>query len=256
MNKPDDKVTQGIESIDTILSAPPVNLAELKASVVMLLAHLASAEGKSEANLRAVDLCFCLDETWPGLELPGDFEALFADIGGALHDTLSHPEIASNFESTPEQLLARAKKLNIEPTGAGHLRGTCEYPPSESPYTNATKKRLRRIALLLLPVIALLLAALFSVIYILDLRDVGQGLPEQYAMLGVPIFLGLFLFLGAIIAILGVSLTTGLLLCRRFQGNPLESAKLLFWLIAAPLEIYSFAYSVICLAVFVPMLFE
>jgi len=36
------------------------------------------------------------------------------DLGGALHDTITDPEIARNFESLPEQLLERVKQWKPE----------------------------------------------------------------------------------------------------------------------------------------------
>jgi hypothetical protein len=44
-------------------------------------------------------------------ELPEECIDILADMAGALHDTVKAPEIAHNFDSTPEQLLERAKKL-------------------------------------------------------------------------------------------------------------------------------------------------
>jgi hypothetical protein len=55
-----------------------------------------------------------LDDDWErpwGDRLPDDFQDVLADMAGALHDTVSAPEVASNFDSTPEQLLGRAEKL-------------------------------------------------------------------------------------------------------------------------------------------------
>ncbi len=114
MDKPDDNVTKGLEAIGATLSQAPVNLEYLKVSVVRLLEYLSSPEGRTDANCRAVDSCFCLTETGASLNLPPDFQSLFDDIGGALHDAVSHPDIAKNFESTPEQLLTRAKELTTE----------------------------------------------------------------------------------------------------------------------------------------------
>ncbi len=36
---------------------------------------------------------------------------VLGDVGGALHDTVKVPEIAENFDSTPEQLLARVRQF-------------------------------------------------------------------------------------------------------------------------------------------------
>ncbi|MCC6547948.1 hypothetical protein IT570_12350, partial [Candidatus Sumerlaeota bacterium] len=44
--------------------------------------------------------------------LPESFGEILNDMGGALHDTVTAPEIAQNFESTPEQLLERVRKIS------------------------------------------------------------------------------------------------------------------------------------------------
>ena len=43
--------------------------------------------------------------------LPHDIQEIISDMGGALHDTHTSPEIAKNFESTPEQLLHRLSRI-------------------------------------------------------------------------------------------------------------------------------------------------
>jgi hypothetical protein len=82
-----------------------------------LLVFLASSAGRSDENCRAVDSFFCIPEVY-GWEvdwthLPAPFQELLSDIGGILHDTVSAPEIARNFESTPEQLLERVRRINV-----------------------------------------------------------------------------------------------------------------------------------------------
>jgi len=42
---------------------------------------------------------------------PNQIREIIEDMGGILHDTHEHPEIASNFLSTPPQLLERIKKV-------------------------------------------------------------------------------------------------------------------------------------------------
>lgn len=60
---------------------------------------------------------FCCSEGWEidwvDAGLPDDFHDLLADSGATLHDTITAPEIVSNFDSLPEQLLARAKSLRV-----------------------------------------------------------------------------------------------------------------------------------------------
>jgi hypothetical protein len=63
------------------------------------------------------------DETlWDSLETPervdDEFHDILADMSEALHDTVSAPEVAAEFESTPEQLLEAidgTRILDIEP---------------------------------------------------------------------------------------------------------------------------------------------
>jgi hypothetical protein len=40
---------------------------------------------------------------------------VLSDMGGALHDTVSNPEIAENFDSTPELLLDRLRLKGTSP---------------------------------------------------------------------------------------------------------------------------------------------
>jgi hypothetical protein len=48
---------------------------------------------------------------WDADQLPEPFVDILNDMGSALHDTVSAPLIAANFQSTPEQLLERARRL-------------------------------------------------------------------------------------------------------------------------------------------------
>jgi len=43
--------------------------------------------------------------------LPSDIKNILFDMGGALNDTHTFPEIATNFESTPQQLLERLRNM-------------------------------------------------------------------------------------------------------------------------------------------------
>ena len=91
----------------------PAALDNLKQSMVELLSYLASPNGRTDHNCRVVDTFFCIRDDWDTNweHLPEDYQRLLEDMGGALHDTVSSPDIARNFESTPEQLLARAREL-------------------------------------------------------------------------------------------------------------------------------------------------
>jgi hypothetical protein len=100
-----------LEELHKQLSYSPKNLAKLKTSLISVLEFLASPQGRTDENCRAVDFFLMLDEEWNSEGLPDAFAEILADMSGALHDTVSAPNIAENFESTPEQLLARVIKL-------------------------------------------------------------------------------------------------------------------------------------------------
>ena len=97
-----------------IMRRPPA-LASLKQALESLLSFLATPRGRTNANCWATDLFLCLGEGWEGDwgHLPHELTAVLADLGGALHDTVHHPDIARNFESLPEQLLARVRVMEL-----------------------------------------------------------------------------------------------------------------------------------------------
>ncbi len=95
------------------LMAEPTDLAVLKQRMVELLQYLTTPEGRTTNNCSIVDMSVVMTE-WGDIDLPDlpdEFYDVIADMGGALHDTVSSPEIAYNFYSTPEQLLERTQKL-------------------------------------------------------------------------------------------------------------------------------------------------
>ena len=98
-----------------ILANPP-SLIDLKSSLQDLFEFLAHA-GRTNANCWAADMFVCLSEgwerDWTEQELPDDFHDVLALMGQALHDTVRSPQIASNFDCLPEQLLDRTKNLRI-----------------------------------------------------------------------------------------------------------------------------------------------
>jgi hypothetical protein len=100
----------------SLLSAPP-DLVALKGGLQQLLEFL-SSEGRTDANCWATDMFFCLsegwDRDWTDQDLPEDFRDVLALMGEALHDTVKSPEIASNFDCLPEQLLGRVKNLRTD----------------------------------------------------------------------------------------------------------------------------------------------
>ena len=99
-----------------VLSTPQ-DLVGLKRSLQEVLEFLAG-EGRTNANCWAADMFFCLSEgrerDWTEQNLPEDFHEVLALMGEALHDTVGSPEIASNFDCLPEQLLDRVRSLRTD----------------------------------------------------------------------------------------------------------------------------------------------
>ena len=58
-----------------------------------------------------MDHFFSVGAGWEGRweAEPAELADLLGDIGSGLHDTISAPEIAEDFEVTPEQLLERVR---------------------------------------------------------------------------------------------------------------------------------------------------
>jgi hypothetical protein len=107
----DESLRPLLECLHRSLSLRPIDSAALKAAMISVLEFLSSPSGRTDANCRAVDFFLMRDEVWDADEFPQAFVDILADMSGALHDTISAPYIAANFESTPEQLLERARQL-------------------------------------------------------------------------------------------------------------------------------------------------
>ena len=97
------------------VSRPAADLRTLRAALEALLSFLASTIGRTHANCVATDAFFMHNDRWERDwdHLPEPYQAVLGDLGGALHDTVSAPEIAENFDSTPEQLLAQVRRLGV-----------------------------------------------------------------------------------------------------------------------------------------------
>jgi hypothetical protein len=88
------------------ITKPTPNLFEIKTSLEKLLSYLTSPSGRTSANCYATDLFFSVGDWNVDWEIfPEELTNIIGDIGGALHDTISHPEIAASFNGLPEQLL-------------------------------------------------------------------------------------------------------------------------------------------------------
>jgi hypothetical protein len=90
-------------------------MSQLRSRLEDLLAFLCSPEGRTHENCCAVDFYLGVKSDWPTCieHLPRDVYDILFDIGGTLHDAIQCPDIAANFESLPEQLLDRVRKLNV-----------------------------------------------------------------------------------------------------------------------------------------------
>lgn len=99
---------------EKICEKPP-QFQEIKDRLENLLHYLTTKSGRTSANCNTTDLFFTtanFDVDWD--LFPEILADLIGDIGGALHDTISAPEIAQNFFSLPEQLLERLQKWEPE----------------------------------------------------------------------------------------------------------------------------------------------
>jgi hypothetical protein len=112
MGKPDAQVIAAFEAIRSELLLPEPSVRRLRSIVTDLLEFLASRQGRTDANVRFIDYELSNeDDVWDRIELIEAEDPILADVvrdmAGALHDTVKARHIARNFDSTPEQLLAR-----------------------------------------------------------------------------------------------------------------------------------------------------
>jgi hypothetical protein len=101
-----------MQSVRAAVFASRINAVAVKASLIALLEYLSSPAGRTDANCCAVDSFFYLDDDLPLERLPDPLQDVFAHMD-ALHDTITAPKIAENFNFTPEQLLERVRNSSI-----------------------------------------------------------------------------------------------------------------------------------------------
>jgi hypothetical protein len=99
-----------VHELHARLTDTSLDLAAIKRAMIALLEFLSSPTGRTDVNYRTVDSFFFFDDTWLSDRLPEPYLDVIAHMD-ALHDTITAPQIAQNFDSTPEQLLARARSL-------------------------------------------------------------------------------------------------------------------------------------------------
>jgi hypothetical protein len=99
-----------VHELHARLTDASLDLPAIKRAMIALLEFLSCVAGRTDANCRAVDGFFFHDDAWLSDRLPEAYHDVIAHMD-ALHDTISAPQVAKNFDSTPEQLLARARSL-------------------------------------------------------------------------------------------------------------------------------------------------
>lgn len=104
----DPRVVERLRALYEAAAGGGARSAAIAPPLVALLEFLATPEGRTDANCRAVDYFFCLGD-WSWGQLPEPWESIFADLGGGLHETVSAPDIAEALQATPEQLLERIR---------------------------------------------------------------------------------------------------------------------------------------------------
>lgn len=93
-----------------VYTAAEEDPASLRAALDELLVFLASPGGRTDANCCAVDRFFGnFEGHWS--HVPDELGKLLEALTGTLHDAIYAPHIAAHFESLPEQLLIRLRKL-------------------------------------------------------------------------------------------------------------------------------------------------
>jgi hypothetical protein len=101
-----------MQSVRAAVFASPLDVPVVKASLIALFEYLGSPTGHTDSNCCAVDGFFCLDDDLPLERLPDSLQDVFAHMD-TLHDTITAPQIAENFGSTPKQLLERVRNSSI-----------------------------------------------------------------------------------------------------------------------------------------------
>src|SRR4051794_16502797 len=97
-----------MQSVRAAVFASPLDQRAVKASLVALLEYLSSPTGRTDTNCCAVDTFFYLDDDLPLKAYQIRYTMFIAHMD-ALHDTITAPDIAEKFTSTPEQLLERVR---------------------------------------------------------------------------------------------------------------------------------------------------
>lgn len=109
----DPSIEPLLEGAYLALTGQIASLPLIKHKLEDLLLFLSSPRGRTHVNCVATDQFFVDYRDWPVIwdALPESYVGVLSDIGGLLHDAVISPEIAANFDSTPELLLERVRQL-------------------------------------------------------------------------------------------------------------------------------------------------
>ena len=109
-----------VEQVQMTVATETVDLPWLVRSLDGLLQHYLLPKAARMRTVAMLILYFMKHEEWAEGSLPDAIHDIFADMSGALHDTCSAPDVAQNFDSTPEQLLARLGNISTEQFGSAN----------------------------------------------------------------------------------------------------------------------------------------
>lgn len=108
----DQELQSSVLALADALRQDPVVREGLAKAMLEVVGYL-DGPGASDAHCRSVAIYFIVAKN-AGLDrghLPADLAAIMNDLAGAMHDAISSPQSASNFQATPAQLVARIQSL-------------------------------------------------------------------------------------------------------------------------------------------------
>jgi len=109
------EIMELLEALKITIDKQDTSRNEIISSIEDVLTWL--VENNTDENCRMVDNYIAINiEHTQRMKLPEDIQEIIFDMGGALHDTHTSPEVAKNFASTPEQLLYRLLEIKSENT--------------------------------------------------------------------------------------------------------------------------------------------
>lgn len=104
----DMELQDRVSALTDALSQVPVQRLHL-AQAMLEVVHYLEGPGATDAHCRSVAVYFIVSKN-AGLDrshLPPDLASIMNDIAGAMHDAISAPQSAGNFQATPVQLVER-----------------------------------------------------------------------------------------------------------------------------------------------------